>query len=258
MIDFFYPILIVQLVLAVLLFLVSIWIKRNDIADVAWGPGIALVAWTGAVTSSINLALPQYLILAAISLWAVRLGLRIYKKNRRKNEDPRYRQWRESWGAWFYPRSFLQVYVLQCLLMVCLAASFLAAVQVSPELFNPWLLGVGCVIWVVGFFFEVVGDRQLDLFLANPENKGKLMNKGLWHYTRHPNYFGEVTMWWGIWMMALTPVTAVWAVVSPLTITILILFVSGIPMLEAQMSKHPQWEEYKRKTSVLIPWWPAA
>lgn len=258
MVEILTPVALVLTGYAVALFIISIFLKRNDIADVAWGPGIVLVAIVGLSASTVSPMWPHYLMVALMSVWALRLSLRIYLKNRSKPEDARYKAWRDSWGVWFYPRSFLQVYALQCFLMILLAASALSAALTEPQAFLMPAISIGALVWLLGFYFEVVGDYQLDSFLKKPENKGKLMQSGLWHYTRHPNYFGEVTMWWGLWLM-LAGTPYVWlGLISPLTITILIVFVSGIPMLEPLMEKHPDWAEYKRRTSVLVPWWPKA
>jgi steroid 5-alpha reductase family enzyme len=112
---------------------------------------------------------------------------------------------------------------------------------------------VGVAVWLLGFYFEAVGDAQLARFIKDPANKGKLMQNGLWAYTRHPNYFGEVTQWWGIWLIALFVPSGWLAIIGPITITFLILKVSGIPMLEKKMAEHPDFAEYKRRVSVFIP-----
>jgi steroid 5-alpha reductase family enzyme len=111
----------------------------------------------------------------------------------------------------------------------------------------------GLLIWMVGYFFEVVGDYQLDTFIQDPANKGKIMNRGLWRYSRHPNYFGEVTMWWGIWLIVAPAHLSFIALVSPLTITFLILKVSGIPMLEKKFADNPAFQQYQKQTSIFFP-----
>ena len=159
-------------------------------------------------------------------------------------------------GGWFYLRSFLQVYVLQCFLMLVLAASAVVATQSPVDSFNPYLLALGVSIWLLGFYFEVLGDLQLDRHLKDPTQMGRLMQGGLWHYTRHPNYFGEITMWWGLWVITTTLPYWWLALLSPVAITLLIRFVSGVPLLEPMMEKYPEWEQYKARTNMLIPWWP--
>ena len=232
-------------------FLVSLVLKRNDIADIMWGPGIALVAWSAIGFDIFSAMLLQQVVAALITIWALRLGIRIWLKNRKKGEDPRYKRWRESWGGWFYPRSFLQVFLMVFVGYVAIHAATFTVVQSL----NPWLY-VGVGVWTLGFFFEFLADWQLDRFLRNPANKGRLMKYGLWCFSRHPNYFGEVTMWWGIWIIISPVYLSVLALLSPLTITTLILFVSGIPLLEASLRKHPEFAEYERTTSVFIPWPP--
>ncbi|MDV7396636.1 DUF1295 domain-containing protein, partial [Arthrospira platensis SPKY1] len=111
----------------------------------------------------------------------------------------------------------------------------------------------GVAVWIFGFYFEAVGDAQLARFKKDPANKGKFLQSGLWAYTRHPNYFGEVAQWWGIWLIALAVPGGVYTIIGPLTITFLILKVSGIPMLEKKMEENPEFAEYKRKTSMFIP-----
>lgn len=256
MIETITTLIVVLFALACFLFTISIALKRNDIADTAWGLGIALTAWVAAASSPISLSWPHYLLLGLISLWAVRLSVRIYRKNRTKPEDARYAAWRESWGAWFYPRSFLQIYLLQCTLMLALALSAIVAMHSPAGLFDQRLIIAGLVIWLIGFIFETIGDYQLDKHIQNPSNKGKMMTAGLWRYTRHPNYFGEITMWWGLAIMTLSLPYWWLALLSPITITVLIRYVSGVPMLEPLMEKYEGWESYKARTNMLIPWLP--
>jgi steroid 5-alpha reductase family enzyme len=109
------------------------------------------------------------------------------------------------------------------------------------------------IVWILGYIFEVIGDRQLQHFVAQPDNRGKLMTSGLWKYSRHPNYFGELTMWWGIWLISLSVTNGLLTIIAPLTITFLLRFVSGVPLLEKKYAGNPDWEIYRRKTSVLIP-----
>ena len=137
--------------------------------------------------------------------------------------------------------------------MIALAMSAITVTQSVSAETNFILLSIGVLIWLVGFFFETVGDYQLDRFITNSSNRGKIMRYGLWKYSRHPNYFGEVVMWWGIWLIVAPLSFGLIALISPLTITILILYVSGIPLLEASMKKYDEWSEYARKTSIFIP-----
>lgn len=232
-------------------FIASIILGRNDIADVAWGPGFILAAAVSLAAGGVYS--PRGLLLCAlVVVWGTRLALHIHARNRGKGEDPRYRVWREQWGRWFLPRSFLQVFMLQGFLLVVVSAPviFVNAAQASSL---GALDALGALVWLTGFMFEAVGDWQLLRFLRDPANKGRLMTGGLWRYSRHPNYFGEVTLWWGIWLMALS-VPGGWAtVVGPLTITVLILMVSGIPMLERRYVGRADFEAYRRRTSAFFP-----
>lgn len=235
------------------LFIISIIIKRNDIADIAWGTGIFLVALSSYLLGPETQSLLSTVLLVLATLWGIRLTIRILLRNIKKSEDPRYKVWRDTWGIWFYPRSYLQVYLLQGFLMVVVGYPFIhtALYGATQEVGGLFILGL-CV-WCIGYFFEVVGDFQLDAFLGDKSNRGKIMNTGLWKYSRHPNYFGEVTMWWGIFLMIATlPFSAI-ALMSPLMITFLILKVSGIPMLEKAFDDNPAFQEYKKQTSAFFP-----
>ncbi len=235
-----------------ILFVTSIILARNDIADAGWGVGVLLVGLVGYVAQGGPSPLSS-LILLLITIWAVRLSFRIFVRNTKKSEDVRYKKWRDTWGSWFYIRSFFQVYLLQGVLMLVVGYPLLHVVVFTENSPIGMTAIIGCIIWCIGFVLESVSDHQLDTFLANEKNVGKLMQKGLWRYSRHPNYFGEVLMWWGIWYIVLFVPFGVFAVISPLTITLLILLVSGIPLLEAHMRAHPDFEAYAKRTSVFIP-----
>lgn len=235
------------------LFGVSIMLQRNDIADVAWGPGIA-IATLMALIQHPTPGIGMWILGILVCIWALRLGIRIGLRNMKKPEDPRYAQWRQEWGRWFTVRSFLQVFVLQGALMVVMAAPFLVLAYTGMTVSVLSLVFViGIVVWAVGFWFEVVGDYQLDRFLAQARAPGAILTSGLWRYSRHPNYFGEVTLWWGLWVATLGMASSLWGVVSPLLITYLILKVSGIPMSEKLFEGNEAFEVYKRHTSMFIP-----
>ncbi len=233
-------------------FVVSLIKKRNDVADIAWGLGFVLLTWISFFMGG-SKAQRGILVGVLVTIWGMRLAMHIYKRNKGKIEDYRYLAWRKEWGKWFYPRSYAQVYLLQGVLLYLI---------VFPVLFinknNVGGLGVldyiGVAVWILGFYFESKGDAELARFIKNPENKGKLLRTGLWQYTRHPNYFGEVTQWWGVWLISMSLPGAWIAVVGPLTITILILKVSGIPLLEKRMEENPDFADYKRVTNKFIPW----
>ncbi len=233
-------------------FVLSLIKKRNDVADIAWGLGFVLLVWMSFYLGQAHGA-RGLIVGLLVSIWGIRLAWHIHKRNKGKAEDYRYSKWREDWGSWFYLRSYGQVYLLQGALLFLIALPFL---MINKDAGNA--LGVldfvGLAVWILGFVFESVGDAQLARFIKNPANKGTLLQSGLWRYTRHPNYFGEVTMWWGIWLMALSVPSGFLSIIGPITITILILKVSGIPMLEKKMEENPEFAVYKKRTSIFIPW----
>jgi steroid 5-alpha reductase family enzyme len=248
----YYLILIVTVFIYMSLwFVFSLFKKRNDVADVAWGLGFTLITWTSFLLVG-DFNIRGILVGILVTIWGLRLAWHIHIRNRGKTEDYRYLAWRNEWGKWFYLRSYLQVYILQGLLMFLIVFPVLL-INNNPGVPLGSLDFFGLVVWIVGFYFEAVGDLELARFIKDPMNKGKLMQSGLWAYTRHPNYFGEVTQWWGIWLIAISVPGGWFGVIGPVTITILILKVSGIPMLEKKMAENPEFMEYKRRTSVFIP-----
>lgn len=235
-------------------FVASLLKKRNDVADVAWGLGFVLMTWVSYFISD-EPGVRGMLVGTLVSIWGLRLAWHIHTRNKGKAEDYRYLAWRKEWGTWFYIRSYFQVYLLQGLFLFFIVTPVLL-INKSVGAGLGILDFVGVVIWLVGFYFEAVGDAQLAQFIKNPENKGKLMQSGLWAYTRHPNYFGEVTQWWGLGLIALSVPHGFIGLIGPITITFLILKVSGIPMLEKKMEENPEFAKYKKSVSVFIPMLP--
>jgi steroid 5-alpha reductase family enzyme len=231
-------------------FIFSVIKKRNDIADIAWGLGFILLSWLGLYLAKTSLR--GLLVNFLVSIWGIRLAWHIYKRNLKKHEDYRYAAWRKEWGKMFFLRSYFQVYLLQGLFLYLIIQPVILIhynVSSNLEIFDL----IGLVVWIIGFYFESTGDAQLKIFISNPANKGKLMETGLWKYSRHPNYFGEVTQWWGIFIVALSIPLGFITIIGPLTITILILFVSGIPLLEKKYAGRKDFEAYKKRTSIFIP-----
>jgi steroid 5-alpha reductase family enzyme len=232
-------------------FFISLALRRSDVADIAWGLGIALVGFVSSLLQE-NQTERMTLLLVLVALWGVRLSWRIYQKNKNKKEDPRYTLMSEKWGRYTLLIRYLQVFLLQGVLMIVVGYPFIHA-----SVFDTGGMGIlallGLAVWLIGFVFEAVGDHQLDEFLKKPEYKGRIMKYGLWKYSRHPNYFGEVTMWWGIFLILLEIPFGLVAIISPVMITFLILKVSGIPMLEKMFEGNPEFEEYKKTTSPFFP-----
>lgn len=231
-------------------FAVAVYKKRNDVADIAWGPGYILICIYLFITQK---QVPVILLLyTLVILWGVRLCLHIYNRNKNKKEDFRYLQWRQQWGKLFYLRSYLQVFLLQGIILLIIISPVMFAAIKAPGQWNIFT-GIGLCCWLVGFYFQTVADYQLSVFVKKRKDKNEIMETGLWKFSRHPNYFGELMMWWGIFIIIIPIPNSLWFIISPLTITGLLLFVSGIPLLEKKQESNPAFEAYKKRTSALIP-----
>jgi len=235
-------------------FIVAQVIRNNSIVDMGWGFGFVVVAlatllYTGAFAER------NLLLTLLILIWGGRLTYHILRRNWGKPEDFRYAKWRQEWGRWLVPRAFLQVFMLQGLLLLIIGYPIILVNASSQPGLTP-LDYLGLLVWLIGFYFEAVGDRQLADFKEDPANKGHVIKSGLWKYTRHPNYFGEATMWWGIFLVALSVPSGWTAVISPLTITLMLLYVSGVPMLERKYKDNEEFQAYAKVTNKFFPWFP--
>lgn len=187
----------------------------------------------------------------------LRLTIYLSWRNWGKGEDPRYGAWRTEHGDRFRRVSLYKVFLVQALFMWMIALSLQYGIFAAAPLELTWLDGLGICIWIIGFGFETVGDYQLARFKSNPDNRGLVMDKGLWAYTRHPNYFGETLVWWGVYLMVLPTPGGGWTIISPLVITTVLLKMTGVVLTEkAILAKRPQYREYIERTNVFIPWFP--
>jgi steroid 5-alpha reductase family enzyme len=232
-------------------FILSLIKKRNDVADVAWGPGFVVIAFTSLIMAG-NYSLRALITSAMVVIWGIRLAVHIGSRHSGKPEDARYAKWRQEWGRNVVWRSFFQVFMLQGVLLTIVAMPVIMINSGQPSTLTGLDI-LGICIWFLGFTFETVSDGQLGRFLKIAANKGKIMTSGLWKYSRHPNYFGEVTLWWGIYIIALSVPYGWVSIMGPLTITFLILKVSGIPMLEEGFRDNPDFQQYRQRTSPFIP-----
>ena len=243
------------------LWLVAVRIKDVSFIDAVWGGGMALLA----LASWLQLGEPgarATLIMAMAVLWGARLGLHLFVRWRAHGEDPRYARMlgkAKERGA-FAGAALKAVFAPQAVLLflTCLPAQL--GILASPD---PAPLGLlawaGMILWSVGVFFEWVGDWQLSRFRADPANKGKVLDSGLWRYTRHPNYFGDTAAWWGIWLVAAEAgwVVAAASVIGPLFLTFTLTKWSGKPLLEKGMARRrPDYAAYVARTSGFVPWPP--
>jgi steroid 5-alpha reductase family enzyme len=232
-------------------FFVALKLKRNDVADTAWGIGFILIAISGLCLFPPNDTL-QYITTGLICFWGLRLAYHVWQRNHKKPEDARYAAWRKEWGRWLILRSFLQVFILQGLLMIVVATPVILINFQGTTQYHP-LQSLGIIIWGIGFWFESTADKQLKYFLKHRKSPGQIMQTGLWKYSRHPNYFGEAVQWWGIGIMATTVEGGAWGLLGPLTITVLLTKVSGIPLLEKRYANNDEYQKYKHRTNAFIP-----
>ncbi len=238
------------------LWIISLVLKNASIVDIFWGFGFVLVAWAAFFITPCGFLGRKLLLLTLVTIWGLRLTLHILRRNFGKPEDFRYQKWRHENGTKWWWKSLFKVFALQGLLMWVISTPLAVTMlsQTPARLF--WLDFVGLGVWVIGFFFESVGDIQLTLFRKNISNKGKVLNTGVWKYTRHPNYFGDSAQWWGYYLIAVAA-GGWWTIFSPIIMTLFLLRVSGVVLLEKTLAvEKPGYKEYIEATSPFVPWFP--
>jgi steroid 5-alpha reductase family enzyme len=238
------------------LWIVSLFLKNSSIVDIFWGFGFVLSVWVYYFLTPDGYLLRKLLIAGLTSLWGLRLTLHILIRNWQKPEDFRYQKWRLESGKIWWIKSLFQVFLLQGLLMWIISMPLMAAQYMGLPARLTWLDGIGILLWAVGFFFEAAGDLQLTRFKADSSNKGKLLSSGVWKYSRHPNYFGDASQWWGYYLIAVAA-GGWWTVLSPILMTLFLIKVSGVALLEKTLKdSKPGYKEYIERTSAFIPWFP--
>ncbi|UCC20348.1 MAG: DUF1295 domain-containing protein [Promethearchaeota archaeon] len=245
-------------------FIVGTAKKNNGLMDIFYGPGFFVVALTSIILSIIftnQVDIRQIIITILVFMWAMRLATYVFIRNRGKPEDYRYQAMRKRWGNKVVLKSFYRIYIFQGIVIFIVAFPvWFVNISENPSIeilgFSGITLWLGTIIWLIGFLFETFGDYQLYKFKQNPDNKGKVMDQGLWKYTQHPNYFGEVTQWWGIFIIALAVPFGFISVIGPIFITYMIIKVSGIRLLNQRYRADDKYAEYKKRTSVFFPWFP--
>ena len=229
--------------------------KNNGIADIAWGLGFVLVAITSFLYHQ-TYDIQSIVILILVALWGFRLFFYIGLRNWNKPEDYRYVEMRQKWKTKIPLKAYFYVFMLQMVFLYIISLPIqLGNMYSTYTTISLYILIFGVLIWIIGFFFESVGDAQLKAFKKDPKHKGQIMQTGLWKYTRHPNYFGEAVMWWAVWVVSLASLNPILllGIISPIFITYLLTKVSGIPLLEKKYKDNPLFIEYARKTSVFFP-----
>ena len=242
-------------VIAVIMFLtwmLSVALKNASIVDIVWGLGFVAVAWTAFAVGDGDTTRGWVLAVLATT-WGLRLATHLAVRNVGHGEDYRYRAMRKHWGPRFPIISLVTVFLLQGVLMWIVSLSLqLGQVEKSPG-FGP-IGTMGIFVWVFGLVFESVGDMQLRRFKADPANAGKVLCTGLWRFTRHPNYFGDAVVWWGISIVAAEAGVGVFGFIGAAVMTFLLVRVSGVALLEKSLKKRkPDYEDYVRRTSAFIP-----
>lgn len=238
------------LLVAVVFWLISLWRNDVSIVDSLWSLMFLLVALVYAAMSSMT-GPREVLILVLVTLWALRLSVYITWRNHGQPEDYRYQVIRANNEPGFRFKSLYIVFILQAVLAWVISLPLAGAISGQSDI--GFLDYAGVALFLVGLFFESIGDLQLSRFRKDPENAGKVLDTGLWRYTRHPNYFGNFTLWWGFYLLALSA-GAWWTVVSPLLMTFLLLKVSGVAMLEKDIgTRRPRYQQYIRRTNAFFP-----
>jgi steroid 5-alpha reductase family enzyme len=239
-------------VLMVALWLVSLRIGDVSIADPAWGPAFVVVAVVVALTGD-GCVGRRWLLAGLTALWGLRLGgYLLARKLGDRREDRRYTAVRERRGAGFPLWSLVGIFGFQGLLVLVVSLPLQVSAIQGGELDGRIIPGI--VVFAVGLFFEAVGDEQMRRFKADPANEGEVMDRGLWRYTRHPNYFGDFCVWWGLWLVALTAGATWWTAVGPLVMSVLLIRISGAALLEKDIGdRRPGYADYIRRTSGFIP-----
>lgn len=233
------------------LWIVSLVLRNASIVDIFWGPGLILVAWVYLAVGPDEATGRGLLVCVLVTVWGLRLALHIGVRNAGHGEDFRYRQWREQAGAGFWWVSYFKVFLLQSVVLWVVATPLLLGQLGGPGL--TWLDLLGVALWVIGFGFEVVADWQLMAFKRDPANRGKVMRSGLWGTSRHPNYFGEAVLWWGIGLIGAAGAGPL-ALISPLLLTFLLVKISGVAMLDrALVDRRPGYADYIESTPAFVP-----
>jgi steroid 5-alpha reductase family enzyme len=244
------------LFLMVLIWLNSVRLKNASIVDIFWGLLFVLAAWVIFFLSPDGFIPRKLLVAGTVSIWGIRLAWHIFQRNHSKPEDFRYAAWRQQYGSSWWWRSFYRVFLIQGVLAWIICLPLIPAITAGYPQNFVFLDFVGAFIWLVGFIFEAGGDYQLARFKANPDNKGKLLNQGLWKYTRHPNYFGDAVQWWG-WFIIAVGTGGSWTIIGPIIMTFLLVKVSGVALLERTLAvEKPGYREYIEKTNSFFPWFP--
>ncbi len=245
----------------IILFIVATIIKNNSIVDIHWGMGFVVGSWvTLFVTDEPTLL--SYIIVGFITVWGLRLSLRLLKRNYGKPEDFRYAQWRKEWGDKVVITAFFRVFVIQATINFVVGSASYSVIKFNTFSFDSvsqYIVYVGLLMAFIGLLFEVIGDEQLRQHIAKRTHT--LLQTGLWSVTRHPNYFGEIIIWVGLYVSgiallvngSINPIYYIALIISPLVMSVVLIKIST-PLLEKNMEKYDAWEDYCKRVPMLFPW----
>lgn len=255
--------LILTFVYFTAIFIYAQILKNNSIVDIGWGMGFVIGSWVTLLTTETPTLL-SYLVVAFITVWGVRLSVRLFKRNWGKPEDFRYAQWREEWGKNVVITAFFRVFMIQALINFIVGSAAYSTIRYntfSGGIDSIFVYG-GLLIALIGLYFEVVGDEQLRKNIEENKRKGtkSLIQTGLWSITRHPNYFGEILIWVGLYLVGFTliftqavhPLYYGLLIISPLLMSIVLIKIST-PLLEKNMEKYAGWDEYSKRVPMIFP-----
>ncbi|OAS16744.1 DUF1295 domain-containing protein [Paenibacillus oryzisoli] len=237
-----------------LLFFIAQVKKDNSIVDIGWGLGFVIIALTTFMYQQ-GYDGRQLLITILVCIWGIRLAVYLFIRSIGRGEDYRYANFRKQWGSRAVLIAFFRVFMMQGFIMLLLAYPIIRVHSKQMGAFDLTAY-LGLAVWIVGFMFQTIGDWQLRQFKKNRRNQEEVLTSGLWRYTRHPNYFGEAVMWWGIALIVL-PLPGGWgALISSLLINLLLIKVSGVPFLDRRYANNLAYQQYKRETNRFLPWFP--
>jgi steroid 5-alpha reductase family enzyme len=242
------------LILVLAVWLASLRLRDASIIDSFWGLGFVVIAWVCVAVGHGDHD-RRLLLAVLVTIWGLRLAIHITRRNHGKGEDPRYVAMRERDGERFWLTSLYRVFLIQWLTMWVISLPLQAAGSLGGAHKLGAVDAIGVAVWLVGFSFEAIGDLQLDRFKADPGSRGKVMDRGLWRYTRHPNYFGDATLWWGLGIIALgAGLGAAWGLLGSALDTLILTRVSGKPVLERDIEqRRPGYRAYIERTSGFFP-----
>ena len=235
----------------IITWVVSLVLRDASVVDPVWPLAFIAVAITALIAGGGDEG-RRILIACVVAIWGARLSIHLLVRNAGKEEDFRYAAMRAKRGHRFWLTSLVTVFLLQGLLVW--VVSLPVQLSAIPDRPLGWLAIIGAIVWVLGVVFEAIGDAQLTRFKANPASRGQVLDTGLWRYTRHPNYFGDFLVWWGIFLIAAESGAGAWGVAGPLLMTLLLVKVSGAGLLEKDIAvRRPGYADYVRRTSGFIP-----